>query len=181
MQLDGHEQCRLDHDQRRCSGQRQRLGELQRGRQHWHDIAHRDDDDRRTDLHGDASWRALHVHHLADVVESHDVRGGDRHGHRHGRHGLQLDGREQRGWITISAGASGSGNGSVSYSVAPTPGTTSRTGTMTIGGQTFTVTQAGAPCTFTISPTSSNLTTSAAATGTRHRDRGHGLRLDGRE
>ena len=37
---------------------------------------------------------------------------------------------------------------------------------MTIGGQTFSVTQAGAPCTFTISPTSSNLTTSAATTGT---------------
>ena len=35
-----------------------------------------------------------------------------------------------------------------------------------IGGQTFTVTQAGAPCTFTIAPTSSNLTTSAATTGT---------------
>jgi BACON domain-containing protein len=69
-------------------------------------------------------------------------------------------------WITITAGASGSGNGSVGYSVAANTGTTSRTGTLTIAGQTFTVTQPGAPCTFTISPTSSNLTTSAATTGT---------------
>src|SRR3954467_2136179 len=69
-------------------------------------------------------------------------------------------------WITISAGASGSGNGSVSYSVAANTGTTSRTGTMTIGGQTFTVTQAGAPCTFTIAPPSSNLPAAVATTGT---------------
>ena len=69
-------------------------------------------------------------------------------------------------WITIGAGASGTGNGSVSYSVAANTGTTARTGTLTIGGQTFTVTQPGAPCTFTISPTSSNLTSSIATTGT---------------
>jgi len=58
-------------------------------------------------------------------------------------------------WITITAGASGSGNGSVSYSVATNAGT-ARTGTMTIAGQTFTVTQAAvAPsCTYSISPTS---------------------------
>src|SRR5204863_5202832 len=60
-------------------------------------------------------------------------------------------------WMTTIPGASASGNGTDSYSVAANTGTTSRTGTMTIGGQTFTVTQAGAPCTFTISPTSSNL------------------------
>ena len=42
-------------------------------------------------------------------------------------------------WITISAGTAGTGNGTVSYSVAANTGTTSRTGTMTIGGQTFTV------------------------------------------
>jgi Zn-dependent metalloprotease len=46
-------------------------------------------------------------------------------------------------FITITGGASGTGNGTVSYSVAINAGTTSRTGTMTIAGQTFTVTQAG--------------------------------------
>ena len=46
------------------------------------------------------------------------------------------------GWITISSGASGSGNGTVSYSVAANSGA-SRTGTMTVAGQTFTVSQAG--------------------------------------
>jgi len=68
-------------------------------------------------------------------------------------------------WITVTAGASGSGNGSVSYSVAANTGTTTRIGTVLIGGQIFTVTQAGLPCLVTISPTSSNLTSSIAASG----------------
>jgi Zn-dependent metalloprotease len=46
-------------------------------------------------------------------------------------------------FITVTSGASGSGNGSVGYSVAANTGSTTRTGTMTIAGQTFTVTQAG--------------------------------------
>ncbi|HKS29569.1 MAG TPA: M36 family metallopeptidase [Pyrinomonadaceae bacterium] len=46
-------------------------------------------------------------------------------------------------FITVTGGASGTGSGTVSYSVASNGGTTSRTGTMTIAGQTFTVTQAG--------------------------------------
>ncbi|MGD0237508.1 MAG: C1 family peptidase [Syntrophorhabdales bacterium] len=62
------------------------------------------------------------------------------------------------GWITITSGASGSGNGTVAYTVTPNTGTTSRTGSLTIGGQTFTVTQAGQSCTYAISPTSNSLT-----------------------
>lgn len=46
-------------------------------------------------------------------------------------------------FITVTGGASGTGNGTVSYSVAANTATTSRTGTITIAGQTFTVTQAG--------------------------------------
>ena len=46
-------------------------------------------------------------------------------------------------FITITSGSSGSGNGTVAYSVAANTLTTSRTGTMTIAGLTFTVTQAG--------------------------------------
>ncbi len=47
-------------------------------------------------------------------------------------------------FITITSGASGSGNGTVNYSVTANTSTSSRTGTLTIAGQTFTVTQAGA-------------------------------------
>jgi hypothetical protein len=45
-------------------------------------------------------------------------------------------------WATITAGASGSGNGSVTYSVAANAGA-ARSGTLTIAGQTFTISQQG--------------------------------------
>jgi uncharacterized protein (TIGR03437 family) len=64
-------------------------------------------------------------------------------------------------WIVITSGTSGSGNGAVNYSVAANTGTSSRTGTMTIAGQTFTVTQTGgSTCTFTLAPTSQNIAAS---------------------
>ncbi len=44
-------------------------------------------------------------------------------------------------WITIGAGASGTGNGAVTYTVAANTGA-ARTGTMTIAGEVFTVSQA---------------------------------------
>jgi hypothetical protein len=46
------------------------------------------------------------------------------------------------GWLTVQSGSSGNGNGSVGYSVGLNLGT-SRNATITAGGQTFTVTQAG--------------------------------------
>ncbi len=47
-------------------------------------------------------------------------------------------------WLTITAGAIGSGSGTTVYSVAANSSTRARTGTMTVAGQTFTVTQSGA-------------------------------------
>jgi hypothetical protein len=43
-------------------------------------------------------------------------------------------------WITVTAGASGTGNGNVAFKVSKNDGA-QRTGTLTIAGQTFTVTQ----------------------------------------
>lgn len=56
-------------------------------------------------------------------------------------------------WITVAAGASGAGAGSVTLNVSSNPGT-ARTGTVTIAGRTFTVTQGAAPCAFALSPAS---------------------------
>ena len=69
-------------------------------------------------------------------------------------------------WITLTAPASGSGNGAVGFSVAANTTTTARSGTLNIGGQTFTVNQAGATqtCTVTINPTSQSVP-AAGATG----------------
>ena len=47
-------------------------------------------------------------------------------------------------WVRITSGRSGTGNGSVAYSVeARASGTRARTGKINVGGQTFTITQAG--------------------------------------
>jgi hypothetical protein len=47
------------------------------------------------------------------------------------------------GWITIISGANGTGSGTMNYAVAANAGSTPRTGTISIAGQTFSVTQAG--------------------------------------
>jgi len=54
-------------------------------------------------------------------------------------------------WITVTSGAAGTGNGTVRFSVAANSGA-ARSGTMTIAGQTFTVSQA-VNCTYQINPT----------------------------
>jgi hypothetical protein len=58
------------------------------------------------------------------------------------------------GWIAITAGSSGTGNGTVAYNVSSNSSTSSRTGTLSIGGNTLTVTQNGVAggCTFAVSP-----------------------------
>jgi M6 family metalloprotease-like protein len=58
-------------------------------------------------------------------------------------------------WISITSGDSGTGSGTVNYFVAANTITSSRTGTMTVAGQTFTVNQmGGSTCTYAISPES---------------------------
>jgi hypothetical protein len=67
-------------------------------------------------------------------------------------------------WITVIAGASGTGSGAVVFRVAPNVGSV-RTGTVTVAGKTFVLTQAALVCTYAISP--SSLTVRAAGgTGT---------------
>jgi len=47
-------------------------------------------------------------------------------------------------WIAVTSGGAGSDNGTVRYSVAINPGPDSRSGTLTVQGETFTVSQDGA-------------------------------------
>lgn len=61
-------------------------------------------------------------------------------------------------WITVTGAASGSGTGTVTFSVAANTAAGERTGTLSVGGQTFTVTQAsGASCTYSLSPMSQSV------------------------
>ncbi len=57
-------------------------------------------------------------------------------------------------WLYVTAGSSGVGPGSVSFNVAANAGNVSRTASLTIGGQIFTVTQSGYSSSYTISASS---------------------------
>ena len=59
-------------------------------------------------------------------------------------------------WITANSGTSGIGNGSVGYAVAANTTSGSRIGTLSIGGQTVTITEGGTSCAYSISPASAS-------------------------
>ena len=61
-------------------------------------------------------------------------------------------------WLDVTGGASGSANGTVSYSVDANPTTAQRIGRLTIAGKIFTFTQAGAACSYAVSPTTRTVT-----------------------
>lgn len=63
------------------------------------------------------------------------------------------------GWITVTSGAPGTGNGTVQYSVAANPVVNvSRSGAVSVGGKTHTITQSGVPCSYAILPSSAGFT-----------------------
>jgi subtilase family serine protease len=55
-------------------------------------------------------------------------------------------------WLLIVDAGPGTGSGTILYSVEPNTATESRTGTITVGDQIFTVVQAGSSCTYALSP-----------------------------
>ena len=57
-------------------------------------------------------------------------------------------------WIGINSGWSGTGNGTVNYFLLANNTGSTRTGTLAISGQTFTITQQPKGCTYSISPNS---------------------------
>ena len=67
-------------------------------------------------------------------------------------------------FLTINGGASGTGNGAVNFNVAANTSNSPRTGTLTIAGKTFTVTQAGATQQNPV-PALTSLSPSAATAG----------------
>ncbi len=71
--------------------------------------------------------------------------------------------RSNAAWVTVTSGASGTGNGSVGYSVAANTSSNSRSGSLTIAGQTFSITQSGSSASFSLNPPSA---TPASSGGT---------------
>ena len=59
-------------------------------------------------------------------------------------------------WIIIQSGASGASTGTVTYAVVANTTINSRTGLVTIADQTFSVSQDGLPCNYSVTPTTRN-------------------------
>src|SRR5258708_5400648 len=59
-------------------------------------------------------------------------------------------------WITVNSPTNNTNSGTVSYNVSANPTHLSRTGLVSIAGQTLTISQDPAPCTFTLGFTSTN-------------------------
>jgi hypothetical protein len=66
-------------------------------------------------------------------------------------------------WITITSGANGNGNGTVIVSVAVNPDGTSRTATLTVAGQTVTLTQQAAGCSYSLDHASQTISAAGGA------------------
>jgi hypothetical protein len=60
-------------------------------------------------------------------------------------------------WVTVTGGAAGTGNGVTAFTAAPNPSSVARTGTITVAGLIYTVTQAGRSCGFALAPTTATV------------------------
>ena len=65
-------------------------------------------------------------------------------------------------FITVNSGSSGTGNGTVGFTVAANPNSAQRTGSITIAGITFNVSQDGTNCSYSIAPTSKTVGANAS-------------------
>src|SRR5258705_3984543 len=54
-------------------------------------------------------------------------------------------------WVSIAGNRSGQGEASIPYTVAPNPAPSARAGAIVVGSQSVAVSQAAAPCVFTLS------------------------------
>ena len=80
-------------------------------------------------------------------------------------------------WITNVTPGGGTGSGTVNFAIGANPAGIPRTGTLTVAGTPFTVTQQGVPCSYSINPTS-QLVAAGGGPGARHGHRADRVRLD---
>ena len=99
---------------------------------------------------------------LASTTFTAPVGGGDGSVNVTGGGGCTWTATSNASWLSIRSGSSGTGNGVVEFTAAANNGP-SRSGTLTIGGRTFTVSQ-GENCRFTIAPERLAMAASAGET-----------------
>ena len=149
--------------------------------EHGGHAAHRHAHDRRPDVHRQPGAACRARSRCAEPVANAPAGGGTGSVGGDGGRRVRVDGGQQRAVADDHGGASGSGNGTVQFSVAANPARSRASGTLTIGGQTFTVSQAQRLLVFDLAgePNASPAGGGNAAASTR--DGGGGMRVDGRQ
>jgi uncharacterized protein (TIGR03437 family) len=66
-------------------------------------------------------------------------------------------------WITMSTASGGPGTGVITYAAAANPTPSVRIGNITVGGQSFPITEAAAPCVTTLAPGTANVAAGGAS------------------
>jgi PKD repeat protein len=77
--------------------------------------------------------------------------------------GCQWTAKSNNNWITVTSGTTGTGNGNINFTVSENEQGVSRNGSLTIAGQTFTVNQAAALCSTTVSPAAASFATESGS------------------
>ena len=144
----------MDNDYIREFRYRKRNGYLFRIRQYNGKHPDRNHDDWRTDLQRDTEWRHTCACTLSPTSALFNASARHTPFGDVGNKGTvavttsesdaSWSAKSNASWITIISGSSGTGNGTVTYSVSANTTGSTRTGTITIGEQTFNVTQNGA-------------------------------------
>ena len=80
--------------------------------------------------------------------------------------GCSWSATNQAGWLTLTGGQSGTGSGAISYTFDANPNSLTRSNTITAQGRTFTVIQAPATCSYTLTPTNPVNFSVSGGTGT---------------
>ena len=164
MRVDRREQQhQLDDRHRRKQRDRQRHRDLLGGRQHVDQLAPRIADDRQDKQLKHHTNQAYYNFTVARPTSQNvAAAGGTQSATVTTTGGCAWTAvSNNTGWMTVTGGSSGTGNGTVTYSVAANTGT-ARTGTLTIAGQTVTVTQAGS-CNYTVAPTTQSAVTAGGS------------------
>ena len=137
------------------------LGQLHRRGEPHLNAAHRHPDRGGPDRHHHSVHWQLHVQRVADQRVG-ALDGPEQQYLGDDGRTLRVDGRQaQCPGSQLPGGASMTGLGSTNYTVAPNGTGSARTGTLTVAGQTVTITQSTGSCSYSVSPTSA----SALSTG----------------
>ena len=151
LRVDGVRSSVLAHDHQRRQRHHHRNGELYRHGEYDDEPAKRNADGRWAVRHGHAGRSAVQLRGLARESAPLAASGASASVTVTTTSGCAWTASEAASWLTITSGGSGTTTGTVSYTATANTTTSPRSATLTVAGQSVTVAQDAAACSFTVS------------------------------